>query len=151
MSEEKKKGFIDKLSGWVKGWGVFMAVVTIGATLFIKLEVLTFSSAELKYTTEEHVKNAPNDVDVYVQGQELLKTAEEFKEARKVSDSIIILAKEFVTNGTKNQNDAIKSRAKRDSLLQLVVEGEIKRDSTVFEVVKVQKAILTKLDSLKKD
>ena len=147
MPDKEKVSKWTLLSNFIKSWGVFMAVVGVGTTLFIKLDVLTFSSAKMKYETEKHMVEVPNDVEVYKQGQEFIEATEALVETR---DSIYSLTEQIVAD-KKNSEDAIKSRANRDSLLLLVVKGEQRRDSVIETVVKAQATMLSKIDSLKQE
>lgn len=134
-----------KVNDFLKGWGIFTAVITIGAGLYIKLNVLTFSSPQHKYETEKHVTDVPNDVEVYKQSVKFVEASEELVKTR---DSLTKYAQQITIN-KKNSEDAIKSRATRDSLLQHIIKGEIERDCTIVKVVATQQAIIRKLDSIK--
>lgn len=107
MSDTKKTVW-DRFIDFGKGWGLMITITGLIIGLGVKFETRTFSSDEMKYETEKHIKEGP--------------TAEQTHRDR-ILDSI-------------NNVEAIKSRKMRDSIFKLsridqqkMLENQKKSDS----------------------
>lgn len=91
------------------------------------IEGRLFKTVEDRVMTDTHMKTFPNDVDAYV--------------AFKRMDTIAMLLEEAIKENKENKDDAIRSRARRDSV------GELNAVENYQQKVLMQK-ILGKLDSI---
>lgn len=86
-----------------------------------------FKTVEDRVMTDKHMKTFPNDVDAYV--------------AFKRMDTIAMKLEEAIAENKENKDDAIRSRARRDSV------NELNAVENYQQKVLMQK-ILGKLDSI---
>lgn len=144
MGEETKKQSAlvrayKAIERFVSSWGLLGVIIGLGIYFKDLAEDRTFSSDKMKYETEEHIENVPNDVDVYKQGQEFIQAT---KQLEVTQDSITSLAERIVADKA-NSEAAKESRQKRDSAFFEIVEVIKNTDS-------IEKVILQRMDALEK-
>tara|TARA_R110002167_G_scaffold331706_1_gene538386 strand:+ start:26088 stop:26540 length:453 start_codon:yes stop_codon:yes gene_type:complete len=103
---------------------------------------VTFTEPEIRVETEAYMKVKPSPVDLYIQGDKLLK-------ATSASDSIFKFAKQIANQTTLNEQDAIVSRARRDSINR-EDSKKLTKITTQIEIIGLrQKLLERKVDSIK--
>lgn len=96
---------------------------------FMKQMETGIFTPEEKVQTLNHVESAPNEVDNYIAYQRL--------------DSISKIAEQMQLDNKENKEDAMRSRAVRDSIFTL-------QSITIYQNKETNELILKKLDSMNK-
>lgn len=145
MTTKKQKTFGDHLRDWLTPTMLFGAIVagTWFASDFVsKSSEVQFDDSKQKLKVIEHTEEVPNAVDNYKQQQEIIKKSAKL-------DTVYNFALEVFENNTKNSEDAIRSRAARDSINQLMLLNTLRQQAIQQEQTEQIKIILRKLDSIK--
>lgn len=124
MSEDKKFSWVNFIKGFIPYFATPALVVTVlwkVATYTATSEAKQFDSPEQKVEHINHVKSSPNEVDNYKAYQRL--------------DSI-------ARDTEKNSQDAIRSRAVRDSIMKENTELAEKNAVQIYQFRQVQDTIL---------
>lgn len=137
MNNPDKNTWIKLIKGFFPYFATpAMLVVVIWTIATFKAETSQkqFNSIEEKVKTLDHVNSAPNEVDNYKAYQRL--------------DSISKAVEQTQKDNQENKNDAIKSRAKRDSLINKNAVTIFQMKEQQLEQTRITKEILSKLDSI---
>lgn len=140
-----KKTFGDHLKDWLTPtmlFGTIVAGTWFASDFITKSSEVQFDNSGQKHKVIQHTNEVPNAVDNY---KGLL---ENIKQAKRL-DSVYTFALEVFENNSENAEHAIKSRAKRDSINQMLMLNTLRQQAIQEEQTQTIKQILIKLDSIK--
>lgn len=137
------------LGSYIRDWitpslllGGILFVAWYGSEYMTQLKETTFDNSRQKIKVIDHTNEVPNAVDNY-KGM-----LENIKQAKRL-DSVYKFALDVFEDNSKNSEHAIKSRAKRDSINQMLMLNTLRQQAVQEEQTQTIKKILKKLDSIK--
>lgn len=113
---------IEKAAGWINTILILGALVTAGM-FYQEIQQRIFKTVDERIEHEQHVESAPNDVDAYKMFQKWdsaqtaqIKNNEDAIKSRKVRDSILMRAVDIID---RNAVTTFQNQKKIDSIIRL--------------------------------